>query len=62
MLTLLPTLYMLAFPLIIPYAVVSGYGALVSLLLGTVCTASIIVTSVITKPPVKMIKNSYGNR
>ena len=58
----LPILYMLAFPIIIPYAAVSGYGVLSPLLLGTLCTASIIVMSATTKPPVRMIKNAYGKR
>ena len=54
-------MYMIAFPLVMLYAITTEYGVIIPLLVATACTALILITShTASPPPEMMIKDADG--
>ena len=58
----IPILYMLIFPLLLPYVIMGGYDVIFYLVFGTISTLIIIIVPTTIEPPVKMIKNADGKK
>ena len=60
-LAFLALMYMSVFPLVMFYAIITEYGVIIPLLVGTACTALIIISSLTSGPPPDtMIKTADG--